>query len=227
MARGTQFRELVNMLRAELGQSLQRSTGLNTVEAQKYALKNTYQWLWDSFDWRFLKVYRDESLIPGERYYSFDPDMSYESVERAWTKYGDSWLPVVFGIDPEQQNAVEETRDPVCRWDSHDDDQYEVWPVPASAGTLRMYGIRKYKPLVDEKDKCLLDDLMVVMWTVARLAPRAKAANGQLYVEIAKDRLRRMRAKARGNKSRPFVLGGGAGREPFLRPGLDYMPESH
>lgn len=225
MARGTQFRELINMLRAELGQSLQRSTGLNTVESQKYALKNTYQWLWDSYDWRFLKVYRDENLIQGQRFYSFDPDMEFEGVERAWFLRGEEWLPVVFGIDPEQQNAAGTQGDIVRRWDSCDGDQYEVWPVPTTSGALRMYGLRKYKPLKDEKDPCLLDDLAVVMWTVARLAPKAKAANGQLYVDIAKDRLRRMKAKTRANKSRPFVMGGGSDDAPALRPGFDYMPE--
>lgn len=225
MARGTQFRELINMLRAELGQSLQRSTGLNTVEAQKYALKNTYQWLWDSFDWRFLKVYRDETLRQGERVYSFANDMDFEGVERAWCRSGADWLPVTFGIDPEQQNADGEEGETVLRWDTCDDNQYEVWPVPSRAGTLRMYGMRKYQPLIKEEDKCLLDDLAVVFWTVARLAPKAKAAGGQLYVDIAKDRLRRMKAKTRANKSRPFVMGGEDGGTPALRPGIDYMPE--
>lgn len=214
------------MLRAELGHSLLRSTGLNTLEVQKYALRNTYQWLYDAFDWHFLKITREESLHAGERYYTFDPDLSYENVERVWTLYGTEWKSVDFGIDERLYTQFPENQrfDPVLCWDVHENDQYEVYPVPATDGKLRMYGLRKFKPLVDESDVCLLDDLLVVMFTAARIAPKAKAAGGQLYVNIAQDRMRRLKAKARANKRQPFVLGGGVPLPP-LRPGLDYMPD--
>jgi hypothetical protein len=39
MARGTQLGELVTMLRAELGDSLQASLGLNTLQTYKMRLK--------------------------------------------------------------------------------------------------------------------------------------------------------------------------------------------
>lgn len=227
MARGTQFRELVNMLRAELGHSLQRSTGLNTVESQKYALRNTYQWLYDSHDWRFLRVTRDKPLEAGQRFYAMPEDMSYENVEKAWARDGDRWVGVTFGITPENYSEVMEGErsDPVRRWDSHDDDQFEVWPVPATDSAIRMMGVRKFKPLTDEKDVCLLDDLAVVFWTMARLAPKSKAANGSLYVDVARDRMRRMKIKARANKAGIIVMGGGSPTAPPLRPGLDYIPE--
>lgn len=229
MARGTQFRELINMFRAELGQSLQRSTGINSLEAQKYALRNTYQWLYDAFDWQFLKVYREESLAAGEDVYSFDEALAYENVEKVWCTAGSSWEPVEFGIQPEHRARYPDgvRGDRVRRWDAYEDNQYIVLPVPAVPSKLRMYGVRTFKPLVNESDACLLDDLLVVWWTVARVAPKSKSGNGQLYVELAKDRMRRLKAKSRANKSKPFVLGGGgfAGHGPALRPGIDYIPE--
>lgn len=214
------------MLRAELGQSLLRSTGLNNLELQKYALRNTYEWLYDSFDWRFLKIYREENLLPGQRFYNFDTDLTYENVDKVWVKHSDQWLPVHFGIKPEHyaQSREDERRDPVSRWDSHESNEFEVWPAPASAGKLKMFGTKAFKPLTDEKDVCLLDGLLVVQFTAARAA-KGKASNAQIMLDAANSRLRHLRAKTRAKKSQPFVMGGGSVSGPALRPGIDYIPE--
>lgn len=226
MARGTQLRELINMLRAELGQSLQRSTGINSVESSKYALRNTYQWLYDDYDWPFLKIERDLSLAKGQRYCTLPGDLAFEGVDYVWTRSERDWLPVRLGIDSARYSEVSptETRDPILLWDAYGDNQIEVWPPPASEVPLRVCGVRKFEPLLDEKDVCLLDDLMVVWWTVARSAPTAKSGSGALFIELAKSRLRKQRIRNRGAKTEPFVLGGGHRASP-LRVGIDYMPE--
>lgn len=227
MARGTQFGELVDMLRAELEQSLNRNVGLNALDGLKYRLRNSYSWLWTNFDWPHLKVYRKENLQVGQRQYAFPSDLVYEDVETVDVYWGGRWVPVRQGITPADYNVLAEGEraDPACRWDVREDDMYEVWPTPLTATELRMYGKKKFVPLVDESDRCELDDLAIVLFAAASALARAKSADAQMTADKAVAHLNKLRAKQRSNKTRAFVMGGGV-TLPALRPGIDYIPKA-
>lgn len=226
MAQGTQFRELIDMLRAEIGQSLDRSVGTNNLDSLKYALRNSYAWLYDSYDWPHLKIYRDEALKAGEKFYSFDPDLPYDNVEGVWAQDAGDWVPVSYGITPVHYNTYgTERRDPVERWAVRDSGQYEVWPTPESDGTLRMYGLKKFVQLREEDDVCQLDDLTVVLMAAFPILAKAESGAAQVVADRLQVRLNRIRSKGTATKRAPFVLGG----SPVVpmsrpRPWIDYIP---
>lgn len=226
MARGTQFRELIDMLNAELWSSLNRNAGLNAIENKKYALRNTYQWLYDEYDWPFLNIFVDEQLKAGQRIYSFDRRLNYEEISKTEVAWNGEWLPVPHGIGAVEYSTrkIDEREDPVRRWQVRADGQYEVWPTPLTDGVLRQHGVRKFTPLVNENDVCELDDLLVVLFTAARLQAKAGSKDAQATLSMAQARLNRLRAKTGAKKRRPFVLGGGSPTRR-LRPGLDFIHE--
>lgn len=227
MARGTQFRELIDMLRAELEQSLNRNVGLNALDGLKYRLRNSYSFLWTSYDWAHLKVYREETLQAGQRIYQFPSDLVYEDVEDVSVEYGSEWLPVGMGITPAHFSVYAEGErcDPVLRWDVRENDTYEVWPVPASVGKLRMHGKKKFRQLVEESDRCEIDDLAIVLFAAASALAKAKSSDAQLTADKAAAHLHTLRSKSRSSKTRPVVIGGGTAL-PNLRPGIDFIPRT-
>lgn len=225
MARGIQLVELVDRLRAETRTSLDRSSGTNVLDQHKHLLNRVQEWLYDEYRWPFLEIYRDEVLKPGERYYSFDEDLPLENVTQVYTLWGDRWQDVDFGIAPEHYNQFLETEqtDPVLRWDAYEGDQYEVWPTPASNGTLRMYGKKVLPRMVQESDTCTLDGQLIVLFAAAELLASKGAQDAQLKLEAANQRLTRLQKNYSTSKRKPFVLGGGRPRR-IPRPGIDYMP---
>lgn len=226
MARGTQLTKMVDMLRYELGQSTDRAAGTQDIDRMRYALRRTQELLYDEHDWPFLKIHRDLTLVANSRVYSLPSGLTPESVNRAWLKWGSEWLPLDFGILPEQytQYAEGEATDPVLRWDYREDGFIEVWPTPASPGTIRFYGTEALAPLVADGDRCTLDDLLIVLYTAAELEPDEGRA--QKKSSMASSRLRRLKGNLSAAKRQtPASMLGkspSAGRPP--RPGIDYMP---
>ncbi len=226
MARGTQLRELIDMLRAEIGASLDRSNSMNSLDSHKYALRNTQQWLYENYDWPFLRVSRDKDLAAGQRYYSYPADLPYENIRAIYTLWGARWQPVAHGIDPvADYNTLDENfrTDPVQRWASDTPGQFEVWPVPASPGRLRIEGKLKLTPMREESDPCTLDDLLIVLYAAAKLLARANAGDAPVKLQEAQELLRRLRANQASVKDTPIIMGGGE-PERVVRPGIDYIP---
>lgn len=169
MARGTTLGNLLTQLRVTLGHTTNPAVGAEFTDNLKSALATAQNELWDDYDWPFLKVRKDKSLNAGQRYYDFPDDLSLDGVESVHYLYGTQYLPVSQGIDPESYSAFnsdnDERSDPVQRWDAIDTGtlQFEVWPLPATDGTLRFKGKRDLGALVAETDTADLDDRLIVL----------------------------------------------------------------
>jgi hypothetical protein len=137
MAIGTSLSTLIAQLRNEIGASSNTGQGVNQIPQLTQILQRTQRRLWLDYNWPHLLIDRDEPLLSGQRYYTFDPDIDYNRIVGAWVKYSNIFEPIGYGFNPTIYSAVNSEMgaksDPVQLWRHYEGNQYEVWPVPATA----------------------------------------------------------------------------------------------
>lgn len=219
--------EMLDAFRAEIRTSLDRAMSQNVADSHRYALRNAQTFLYETHDWPHLAVDRYETLVPGQRLYNYPPLMPFENVTDARVLWGTQWLPLQYGIGPEQYSTYEPDfrTDPVTRWRNHEVDQYEVWPTPQSAGQLWMCGKRALSRFVGDEDRCTLDDYLIVLFAAWKWLSKddAEAAAGKEREYLTYS------ARLRGNQTankRTAIVARDVISMPSrpLRPGIDYMP---
>lgn len=213
MARGTTLGQLILMLRAEIGDATSASLGQNNLPHLQQALRRTQEFLWQDFSWPHLRVYREEILQAGQRYYSFPADLDFDRVENAHVRYDEDWRPVVYGIEHQHYNSMDpdlnEREDPVLRWQAHEGNQYEVWPLPATNGLrLRFEGIKKLAPLIADGDRADLDDNLIVLFAAAEILSRRDSRDAQAKENLATRLYNRLRGQ-QTSKTKMVIMGGG------------------
>jgi len=211
MPLNTTLGELLTRLREECGHSVNPAQGQNTESQHKRLLQRTQIFLWQDYAWNHLKVWREEVLQAGQRYYTFDPELDYERIEEVAVYYAGQWRPVEYGISLRHYNISDpddnEREDPVRRWQKFEGNQYEVWPVPLSEGKLRFRGVRNLRPLVADSDQADIDDELIVLFAAAELLARQKSPDAQLKLDLAGRRYNKL--KGANSKSDMFIMGGG------------------
>lgn len=218
MARGSQFLSLITSVRAELRRSTNPAIGVEDLDSIKQTINRVYYTLYMEFDWPHLrKVFDRVDLADGQQYYDFPTGLNSERVERCalW----DNGTPTLIerGISFEEYAGYDsvggETSDPAMRWDirwTGIKDQIEIWPVPVSnQQQLEFIGIQNCPPLVNDIDKCLLDDHLVILFVVAELAAAQKSADAQLKLSAAQQYLATLKNRSQGGRKR-FTNGGGS-----------------
>lgn len=207
MARGKTLLQLTEQLRAECRRSTSASRGIDDLTYLHQVLRRTQEFLYDEYDWPFLRAKREETLSAGQRYYDFPVDMALEGVESVWVKDGDVWLPVERGIGPKEYTAynsdADVRADPVLRWDVIDTGalQFEVWPIPASAHTLRMDGKRALGDLIANDDTADLDDILIVLFAAAEVLDASDQKDADTKRAAANRRLHQMKVRTRKSRS--------------------------
>jgi hypothetical protein len=220
MARGTSLLALRDQLKAEIGASPNVAMGVNTIEQFDNLLRRTQQRLWNDFDWSFALIDRDEPMINGQRYYTFDQDIDFDRILESHVKYGNIWHPIDYGIGPAQYNNHDsdngEKTEPVVRWRHYEGNQFEVWPVPTTNNQIvRFKAVKKLAPLINTTDIALLDDTLIVLYAAAEYLARTKAADATAKLSQAQAHFNRL--KGLGLKTDRFIYGGGVDRAERLR----------
>lgn len=79
--RGTTLVHLLDLYRAECRLSSNPAHNAQARDAQVNHIQRTQEWLWDDFDWPFLRVERYLDLQQGQRFYAPPEDIH---LERIW-----------------------------------------------------------------------------------------------------------------------------------------------
>ncbi len=197
MARGSTLGVMLTMLRAECRYAADSGVGQSKNPALKASLKRQYAMLYEDHDWPHLMgAWEDKSIVAGSRYYDFPTDINMEGAVKAYVSWGGLWLPLQAGFDPtvynEHDSDDDERSDPVQAWRVYSGTQFEVWPLPASNGTVRFVGKQNMTAFETDTDTCLLDDHLVVLYAAAE--ELADKPRGKVLADAAARRLAQLKA---------------------------------
>ena len=211
MARGTQLIKLVEMYRTETGQSINTTMNQADLTHVQNLIRRTQEVLYHKYEWSFLDIFRDETMTPGNRYYTLDADLSYDSIQEVWTRKttSDAWQRVDYGITPDHYNDQDsdsgDEQDPVRAWDYYEGGQIEVWPIPVTATTVRFFGKEPLGALLANNDTSTLDDNMIILTAAAETLLDRQPRRAEALLATAAD----IRMSLIGNQAhkRPVNLG--------------------
>jgi hypothetical protein len=178
VAVGTQFLVLVTMLRAELGRADSIAVGVDDTARLKHHINRAYANRVERHNWPHLRrTFDPVPLNAGQRYYSFPSGLNFDRIEKAWTWWNATPVPIKKGITVDQYAVYDSTDDvrssPVQRWDVRSigsATQFEVWPLPAdNYQRITFMGVRSVAKLVNDSDLCVLDDYLIVLDAAAAI----------------------------------------------------------
>jgi hypothetical protein len=221
---------LLDQLKYEAGISPNVAHGVQQRDAYVYLLNRVQKELVAAHNWPFLKVTRDVTTVPGERFYEFPEDMDFESINEAYNLWGNTYHKLCYGIEPEDLNVygASETlqSDPIQKWMVYPDNtrQFEVWPSPATASTVRFRGRLKVRDMVADADQAVIDGTLIVLFAAAEILAKQKSADAQIKLQKAQSLLTNIKRQQGADKRKPAIMGGGTEPERRPRIGLDYIP---
>jgi len=211
--------QLKATLRSELRQSANPAVAQSADHILVNAIKQAQSFIHTMHSWPHMRARRDIALEAGSYKYDWPVEMDYENVEKILTKYGDRWKDVtLFTDDDETYNAYDTDSDvradPVLRYRIIDDKQLEVWPIPLTAGILRVKGLRRPPELSGDAVQCPFDDGLVAKIAAGRVA-RGKGER-EAHMQDAMVLFNRLTGKA--STATSFHIGGRRAT------GVDRMP---
>lgn len=207
MARKTTFSELLEQVRAEARISTAVSQGQANENYIKQLIRRYYDQLYDEFDWPFKRILKSEArvtMLAGQRYYDYPPNLDLERITKMYVQQGNQWILVPRGIGPEQYNVHDSDGDsrgdPVLRWDIYSDTQFEAWPLPASTGTVWFDGTKRKTPLIANSDRCDLDDTLLVLFVASEILAATNQKDSQVKLNAAQARLIQLKGRMSSNR---------------------------
>ena len=221
MAKGAQFSQLYTDLRAELRRSTSVAVGVEDLATLKRTINHVYRTLYIDYEWPHMrKVFPKIPLAAGQRYYDFPADLDNDLLEGAVVWNGNTTREVRVGIGFDEYGYLDpdedERQDPVQAIDfrfTGTATQIEVWPLPATSDySIQLRGYVELPKLVNDSDKCWLDDELVVLFAAAELLKGSKAEDADSKLLIAQGYLQRLKARSKGPAKRVSMGLGSSGR---------------
>lgn len=202
--RGTTLVRLLDLYRHECRLSSNPAHNAQVRDAQVNHLQRVQEWLWNDFAWPFLRVDRFIDVQANQRYYDPPEDIDLDRITKMEIFRDAAWVDLVAGIDAVHYTAYNselgETQWPPRRWQITEDEQFELWPVPdvnfepvTLEGRIRVTGIRKLKPLVDDSDRADLDDRLIVLFCAAEELANKGAKDASFKLDQAKQLYTKLR----------------------------------
>ena len=233
MARGTTLLALLQDFRAEIRASSNPAHNIATRETHVRLLQRTQRVLWERVDWPHLRVSRIIDLDAGQRYYSSADDIHIDRLETVDFMYAGEWCQLAEGIGNEHlaswNSDLDERSWPVERWALHEDDMFEIWPIPSQnaddatlEGKLKLTGIRNLNPLVDDADTADLDDHLIVLFAAAESLAASGAEDAALKLRMAEQRFADITATQGKKKTFRLFDDKGEGWRPKGPPRVHY-----
>jgi hypothetical protein len=240
MPLGVPLLTLRRLLRAETGTSLNPLQGIAAQQTLDLILDRQQRELWDAYNWRHLRIYRDVPLAVNQGTYNYPTDLPFEQIITVWCAESSSrWKPLLYGISISMVPPAGPPRGAPSRWDNvasvsvggvtNPVGQLSVLPVPIAAGTLRLEGQAAINPLVNDDDKCVIDSQLLVLFAAAEVLANQKSEGAQMKLTKAQLYLRRLLANQGADKRVNYNMGGSQrfGNDPDkarLTPYIDYVP---
>ena len=222
MSVGTRLDDLREMFKGEMSSELSETIAPGGDDVLNVQLANHQKWLALHYDFSDLQIRREINCVPGTRYYDFpqttpgtdDFELNRRIVIECY--WSNLWYSTEMGIKPLNYNTLNPELgmklDPVIRWQKYRPTsgavQFEVWPLPATATRLRLTGMMKIPPLVVDTDVCVLDDLLIVQWTAAKMLARLQSADAPAMLAEAQLTLKRIVGQD-NSASQVFSMRGG------------------
>jgi len=205
MARGVTLIKLLNDLRAECRISLNVAHNKQERDPQVIALQRKQEWFWNDFAWPHLRVERIVPLQAGQRYYDMPEDLDIDRITKIEVRDGSVYEPLQWGIYAEHYAAYDseigQRADPAMRVQITENEQLEVWPIPETnadattlAGNVKITGIRKLNPLVEDDDRADLDDQLLILHCAAEYLAATGAKDAQVKLDLANARYLKLRS---------------------------------
>jgi hypothetical protein len=234
-------------LRAETGQSMNISQGIQAQQNQDYQIARQQQELYTAYEWPHLRCWVDIPVASGQSLYDYPPTMPFDLINRIyWAQNNTSnWKMLRFGIyaydvRPMAQQYVGTplrwgnflTIDPTGDTPTNPIGQIMLLPIPNVDGTLRVAGLAPLPPLINDDDLCIIDSKAIVMFAAVEILATQKAEVAQLKLTKAQNYLKRIRAQQGADKRANYNMGGSRrdyasnpyGYYPGWIPGIDYIP---
>ncbi len=199
MARGTTLVRLLDLYRAECRLSLNPAHNAQARDAQVSHIQRVQEWLWADHDWPLLRVERFIDVQQGQRYYAPPADIPIDRIQKLEIRHDSDYVDMAPGIDQVHFRAYDSDQNeqewPPRRWRVSEDEQIELWPIPSANfeegslnGRIRVTGIRKLSPLVDDGDRADLDDRMLALYCAAEYLAGTGAKDAGFKLEQANKR---------------------------------------
>lgn len=236
--------ELRRDLRAETGQSLTLSQGVQSQLTQDNQLNRQQLELWDAWTWPHLTRWVDKPYSAGQEIYDYPDDMPLDQIRRIFISEGGNgaWQELRYGIHAFDTGPTSAPGTPI-RWGNQvtvtngkTDPLGKIMlvPTPAGSGILRFEGQAPCNPMVADDDKCVLDSKVIVLFAAAEILAFQKVEAAALKLTKAQNYLRKLLQNNGADKRTNFNMGGSGrstgidhfGARPYRGyvPGIDYVP---
>lgn len=204
--RGTTLVNLLTQYRAECRMS--RNVNHNEADRDRQIghIQRVQEWLWEDFNWPNLRVERTLEVAAGQNTYAMPDDLDIDRIEKVELWYGARYVELFNGIDAVHYSSFNPALDmrswPLSRWRISEDEQLEVWPLPAEdydattlEGQIKITGIRTLNPLVEDTDTADLDDQLIVLFCAAEYLAGSGAKDANLKLDKANKRYSKLRGR--------------------------------
>src|SRR5688572_21574796 len=160
MPRHTPLAKVLQIFKGECKIALSPGAAPAQDEAFLLLIEQRQQWLAGEYDWPFLESTFDVAVDAADRYGEIPTSLNQDRPFEVEVLWNDRWQPVEKGIGLEEYNVISsgdggvpiQSQDPIWRWGYKpgDDLEFEVWPIPVTATTLRFKGQRQLTSLRNE-----------------------------------------------------------------------------
>lgn len=191
MALNTTLSAMIDMLREDVGRSVNVGVGVDDVPSLRRHINRSYALLRHAYDWPHLRhIPTRIRMNAGQRFYDIPNTLDLNTLTQLVAFQGNLPRLLARGVSYEEYAVFDSdhgmTSDPAQKWDLRNDGtatQIEIWPLPASSNeTIMLEGSYTAPPLVDDDDECKLDDNLVVLGAAARILKRQGSADADLAI---------------------------------------------
>lgn len=230
MARGRTLNQLLTQLQAEAGMSLLPASGVSTRDHRVQLLNRVQARLYGAFDWEFAFTREDVIVSQGAAVYPMPSTIDFDRINQVNIApvNTDDWRPLGYrATDADYRVQSEGSQGAPQKW-TPQDTNFVLWPTPDAGYRIRFRGARVLPLMVNDSDRAVLDDTLIVMHAASELMKRAKLPDYEDKLREGQMQFQRLKAQQSGNKRQPIINGGGqtgliGDSGPRLVPGLDYI----